>query len=80
MITSHIETILRQVFEAEGAPDAAGLARRAARDFDLAERNEQIYQMRASMATSQIGQRFGMSARRVKQIVREQLAIRHSVA
>ena len=42
MTNRFLEDLLREVFAAQGAVDAAGLARRAAKDFDMAERDRQI--------------------------------------
>ena len=80
MNSRHLEQMLRKVFQDEGAVDAAGLARRAARDFELAERNEMIYQMRASMTEVEISHRFGISVRRVRQVVREQMDLHRTCA
>lgn len=73
---SRLEAILRLIFEAEGAVDPAGLARRAAREFEQADRDRQIYELRANMTEVEISRRFKISVRRVRQVVREQLDLR----
>jgi len=80
MTRTEIEQILRRVFEAQGAVDAAGLAKRAAQDFEFAERNEQIYKLRATMTEEEISHRFGVTRRRVQQIIREQLDLHRDCA
>jgi hypothetical protein len=73
-MTDAIEALLYPIFKAQGAADAAGLAHRAARDFDMDQRDRHIYELRASMTELDLAHRFGLSVRRVQQIVREQHA------
>ena len=80
MTRNHLEQLLCLVFQVEGAVDAAGLARRAARDFELAERDRQIYDLRAELCETEISHRFHLTRRRVQQIVHEQMVIRRSCA
>ena len=76
MSISYLEGLLRDVFAAQGAVDAEGLARRAVMDFEHAQRDAKIYELRAEYTEKDVATRFGLSAVRVREIVREQLGRR----
>lgn len=78
-MASYLETLLRDVFTAQGAVDAAGLAERAAREFEQDQRDARIYELRAIMTQAEVAERFSISPIRVKQIVREQHMLRRSL-
>ena len=78
-MASYLETLLRDVFTAQGAVDAAGLAKRAAREFEQDQRDARIYELRAIMTQAEVAERFSISPIRVKQIVREQHMLRRSL-
>jgi DNA-binding CsgD family transcriptional regulator len=76
-----LESLLRDVFKAQGAADAAGLAKRAARDFNLDQRDADIYEMRCNgYSEKATAERHGVTQRRVRQIVREHLIMVRSIA
>jgi len=77
-MTDAIEALLYPIFKAQGAADAAGLAHRAAKDFDMDQRDAEIYELRATMTIQAIHERTGLSIQRIKQIQKEQLALRRS--
>lgn len=74
----NLETILRNVFEAQGATDPDGLAKRAVNDFELDDRNRRIDLFRANHTESETAFRFDLSPVRIRQIVREQLDLRRA--
>jgi hypothetical protein len=76
--TLRLEGLLQSVFEAEGCVNAALLARRAAEDLELDERDELIYQLRATLTETQLAHRFQLTSRRVQQIVRARVEIHRS--
>ena len=80
MTNLFLETLLHDVFKAQGAADAAGLAHRAAKDFDMDQRDAKVYELRATLTEKQVAERFGLSRIRVRQIVKEQMTIRRNVA
>lgn len=81
MTNRFLEDILREVFAAQGAVDAAGLARRAAKDFDMAERDRQILAWRwEGVTVLEIKARTGLSVQRIKQIQKEQTALLREVS
>lgn len=71
---------MRDMFAANGLADAEGLADRAIKDIELSKRHQEIYEMRATMTVQEIHDRTGYSARRIKQIQKEQLTIRRKTA
>jgi len=75
-MTDAIEALLYPVFKAQGAADAAGLAKRAAKDFDMDQRDAKVYELRATLTEKQVAERFGLSCIRIRQIVRDQTRIR----
>jgi len=75
-----LESILRDVFRAEGLADADGLAARAMRDIELSRQHQEIYEMRAHMTVQQIHERTGYSIQHIKKIQRDQVMIRRNVA
>ena len=77
---SYLESLLCDVFRAQGAADARGLAKRAAKDFDFDQRNKNIYELSATLEDILISERMGISLRRVQQIVKEQMEIRRKGA
>lgn len=79
-MTDVLERLLFEVFKAQGAADAAGLAKRAAKDFDLDQRDAKVYELRATMTEVMIAQRFGLTVRRVRQIVKEQMMLHRQIA
>ena len=81
MTNRFLEDLLREVFAAQGAVDAAGLARRAAKDFDMAERDRQILEWRwEGVTVLEIKARTGLSVQRIKQIQKEQTALLREVS
>ena len=76
MSAAYLEGLLRDVFAAQGATDAAGLAHKAALDFERSERRAKIYELRATMTEAAVAERFGISVSRVEQIVREETMFR----
>lgn len=81
MTNRFLEDLLREVFAAQGAVDAAGLARRAAKDFDMAERDRQILAWRwEGVTVLEIKARTGLSVQRIKQIQKEQTALLREVS
>jgi len=70
-MTDAIEALLYPIFKAQGAADAAGLAHRAARDFDMDQRDAKVYELRATLTEKQVAERFGLTTRRVRQIIRD---------
>ena len=68
----------------QAARKAAGDVRKAiphvAESEDRAERDRRIYELRATMTEAQLAERFTLSTRRIKQIVREQCLSRRHVA
>ena len=81
MTNRYIEDLLRDVFAAQGAVDAAGLARRAAKDFDMAERDRKILAWRwEGVTVLEIKARTGLSVQRIKQIQKEQTALLREVS
>lgn len=80
MTNAYLESMLKDVFAAQGAADAAGLARRAARDFDMDQRDAKVYELRATLTEKQVAERMGMSVQRVRQIVHVQMMLRRSIA
>ena len=81
MTNRFLEDLLRDVFAAQGAVDAAGLARRAAKDFDMAERDRQILAWRwEGVTVLEIKARTGLSVQRIKQIQKEQTALLREVS
>ena len=71
MSTAYLEGLLRDVFTAQGATDAAGLAHRSALSFEQDQRDAKIYELRATMTEAAVAERFGLTIRRAQQIVRE---------
>lgn len=72
MTNLFLETLLYDVFKAQGAADAAGLAHRAAKDFDMDQRDAEIFQLaRGGMTALAISQRKGLSVRHVERIIAE---------
>lgn len=81
MTNRFLEDLLREVFAAQGAVDAAGLARRAAKDFDMAERDRQILAWRwEGVTVLEIKARTGLSVQRIKQIQKEQTVLLREVS
>lgn len=81
MTNRFLEDLLREVFAAQGAVDAAGLARRAAKDFDMAERDRQILAWRwEGVTVLEIKARTGLSVQRIKQIQKKQTALLREVS
>lgn len=81
MTNRFLEDLLREVFAAQGAVDAAGLARRAAKDFDMAERDRKILEWRwEGVTVLEIKARTGLSVQRIKQIQKEQTALLREVS
>lgn len=81
MTTRFLEDLLRDVFAAQGAVDAAGLARRAVKDFDMAERDRKILEWRwEGVTVLEIKARTGLSVQRIKQIQKEQTALLREVS
>lgn len=81
MTNRFLEDLLREVFAAQGAVDAAGLARRAAKDFDMAERDRKILEWRREGVTVlEIKARTGLSVQRIKQIQKEQTVLLREVS
>jgi hypothetical protein len=78
MSTAYLEGLLRDVFAAQGAVDAEGLARKAAASFDLAQRDAKIYDLRGTMTEAAIAERFQIGKRYVQKIVQRQLLLRKS--
>ena len=78
MSTAYLEGMLRDVFAAQGAIDAAGLARKAVLGFERDQRDAKIYELRACMTQAEVAERFCMTPDRVKQIIREQHQLRKS--
>lgn len=68
----------------QAARKAAGDVRKAiphvAESEDRAERDRRIYELRATMTESQLAGRFGISIRRVQQIVKDQHEQRPKIA
>jgi len=77
-MTDAIEALLYPIFKAQGAADARGLAHRAARDFDMDQRDAKVYELRASLTEKQVAERMGLSRIRVRQIVKEQMSLKRS--
>ncbi|HAA04779.1 MAG TPA: hypothetical protein DCE18_15640 [Syntrophobacteraceae bacterium] len=78
-MSQELEALLRDVFAAQGASDAAGLARRAMVDYGMDQRDAKIYELRAFCTEAEISHRFGVSVRHVRRIVHAQMVIhRHS--
>lgn len=62
------------------AEDVLRSAPRVEDVMDQAARDRKIYAMRATMTEAQLAERFGLTVRRVQQIVREQLMARRQIA
>jgi len=77
---SALESILADVFKAEGLADYRGLAERAMKDVEMQRRNELIYALRAGHTIKEISDRTGLSEQRIKQIQKEQLTIKRSTS
>lgn len=71
-----MERLLLDVFTSQGLKDAARVAKKAADIAELAERDAKIYELRAVLTEEVISDRFGLTQRRVRQIVREQLRLK----
>jgi len=71
-----MERLLLDLFKAQGAADAAGLARKAAESFDLDQRDKHIYELRSTITEETLAGRFGVSPRRVRQIIRTQIRLK----
>ncbi len=75
-----VERILCEVFKAQGLKNPGTAAHRAALDFDRAKRKERIYDATAHSTNAEVAEAFGISERRVEQIVKEYLLTRNKIA
>lgn len=69
-----LETLLIEVFKAQGANNAEILAKRAADAIDLNKRDQRIYMLRTvkGMTESEVGAIVGLQIRHVRRIYSEQ--------
>jgi len=74
-----LEELLAELFADKGALDAQSLAKKAMRDFRLGQRDARIYELRGSMTQAQLAERFSLTERRIKQIIRAQTRLRQSL-
>ena len=78
-MTTYLQTLLAEVFRAQGAADAAGLAKRAAKDFEMDQRDSRVYELRcAHYSVDEVAGIVGVTHRRVEQIYRAQMILRRN--
>lgn len=65
-MTAYLESLLRDVFRAQGLKNPARAARKAAEAFDMQKRDERIYEARGSI--QEIADAHGMKPSSVKNI------------
>lgn len=75
-MSQYLESLLCDVFRAQGASDPEGLAHKAAQELDIDKRDTRIYEMRAHHSEKETSERFGLTVRRIRQIVHDQTVLR----
>ena len=79
-MTAYLETLLCDVFKAQGLKHPERAARRATEAFDIAKRNERIYEATKRSSHVEVAAQFHISERQVERIVRAYLLTVQKIA
>ena len=71
----YIESLLYDLFVAQGCRDAVGTAKRAADIYVKAKRDQTIWEMSKTMKPGEIALRYGLSTRQIAAIVQGQAKV-----
>jgi hypothetical protein len=80
MANLFLETLLYDVFKAQGAADPAGMAHKVALDFEMDQRNAKIYELRRVMSAKALADRFKLTEQHIHRIIREQMMLKRACA